>query len=455
MLDEALKNVSVIGAAGKMGSGIALLLLQEMARVELEHTGGVGGGGYCLHLIDVEWQSLVELRKYLRVQLIKFAEKNINMLRKGYFNNVLLVSNKDIVQAFVDGATDIVHIDTHIEVAKGSTLIFEAVVEDLEIKIKLLQSLQKICPKAILFLTNTSSIPIAYLNEKADLKNRLVGFHFYNPPAVQKLIEFVALDEMDPHLKGIALDLAEHLHKRVVHSNDVAGFIGNGYLMQEILFAVDLVKELMKIMSQPQAIYFVNRITQEILLRPMGIFQLMDYIGLDVCQKIAAIMDRFLPGSLLSTPLVDEMVKTGLIGGHTPNGEQKEGIFKYNRTDADAIYSLAEHRYIPFNDEWQKQMEGIVGIFPKEAISWKSLQNNPKKNDLLKEYFHCLFQTDRMGAELARRYLRNSRDIALSLVEKGIASKISDVDIVLECGFYHVYGMNYPWLVQELEGINR
>lgn len=455
MLDEALKNVGIIGAAGKMGSGIALLLLQEMARLEAEKTGHVGKGDYCLHLIDINRQSLVELRKYLRSQILKYAEKNINQLRKYFIKNDALVSNREIVDVFVDGAIDIIHLDTHWEDVKDCSIIFEVIVEDMDKKVQLFEFLQKICHKAVLYLTNTSSIPISYLNEKAQLDDKIIGFHFYNPPAVQKLIEFVSLDDTDPSLKALALELTVRLNKKAVQVNDRAGFIGNGFLMREIAFADELVSELRKNLTQPEAIYFVNKVTQDYLLRPMGIFQLMDYIGLDVCQKIANIIETFMPDIRLRTLLIDEMLEEGLVGGHNPAGYQKDGFFHYEGTDIYSVYSLSEHKYIPIDNEWLGQFERKVGDFALEDISWKSLQYDHAKNDKLKNHFHTLFKADYLGAELARRYLSKCHEFAQELVEMGVATKMSDIDMVLEYGFYHLYGMNYPWLIHELEGVNQ
>ena len=65
----------------------------------------------------------------------------------------------------------------------------------------------------------------------------------------------------------------------VVPSNDVAGFIGNGHFMRDILYATREVEKLQKEFGFVEAIYAMNRISQDYLIRPMGIFQLIDYVG--------------------------------------------------------------------------------------------------------------------------------------------------------------------------------
>jgi len=76
-IDDALKEISVIGASGKMGKGIAALLLQEVARSEAEKYGCVGTNQYRVHLIDARDASFPVLKSYLEAQLLKYAEKNI------------------------------------------------------------------------------------------------------------------------------------------------------------------------------------------------------------------------------------------------------------------------------------------------------------------------------------------------------------------------------------------
>jgi len=89
----------------------------------------------------------------------------------------------------VDDTYALLNFTTDYNIAKDSHLIFEAIFENEEIKIKVLKDLKKICLPDALFLTNTSSIPISFLDIEAELGGRIVGYHFYNPPVIQKLVE--------------------------------------------------------------------------------------------------------------------------------------------------------------------------------------------------------------------------------------------------------------------------
>jgi 3-hydroxyacyl-CoA dehydrogenase len=448
MLEEALKRTAVIGAAGKMGSGISLLLLQEIARCEAEKTGNVGSGEYILVLIDSNETGLFSLRKYLKSQVLKYAEKNINHLRKYFAQNMQLVSNEEIVRAFVDGAMDCLRLDTEIVNAKDATLVFEAIIEDISIKKSLFNALKTNSSKPQYYFTNTSSIPISLLNEECKLQNRIIGYHFYNPPAIQKVLEVVTPEAIDPQLNAMAVELTKKLQKTIVRSHDIAGFIGNGFLIPEVIFACKQAKELAGGESIPmsQSVVLINQVTHDFLLRPMGIFQLMDYVGLDVCQNIAKIMRTYLPDSSLHDDYLDNLLAAGIKGGQNSDGSQKNGIFQYDNHLITGVYDLDLKTYIPI----PANIIEMLGKMPEEVF-WKNLQRDREKHVKVQAYFEKLFQSKTLGATLARKYLLHSRKICKGLVERKIADKLEDVDVVLENGFFHLYGvanLSLPKLVE-------
>lgn len=449
MLNDALKQVCVIGAAGKMGSGIALLLLQEMARLEAELTSAIGASGYRLWLIDMNQDGLDALKPYLRDQLRRYAERNINLLRNYFVTNSSLVSNEDIIDYFVIGAMDIAHFETDLMKARNARVIFEAILEDIPTKIKMFQTLKEITPKERLFLTNTSSIPIHVLNSKGKLGNRLIGFHFYNPPAIQKLVELILPEGVDPSIKLFAEELIKRLNKSGVASKDVAGFIGNGHFIREILFACKCVHELSRTYALHEAIYMVNKVTQDFLIRPMGIFQLIDYVGIDVCQNIFSIMSAYLPDELFQEGLIDSMLEAGIRGGQNADGSQKNGFFEYQGSERVGIYALSKKGYVSLK-EVASNCDSYLGPYPEGHASWKHFQRERNKEEKIKSYFNHLFHTHTPGAELAVEFLAQSRLIAQNLVSSGVASKAEEVTKVLKEGFFHLYGPTESWLPAEI-----
>ena len=446
MLNNTLKNVCVLGAAGKMGSGIALLLLQEMARKEAESTGFLGNHDYHLLLIDVNSAGLDSLKPLLRAHLINYAEKNINLLRTYFASNQNLVSNKDMVDYFAIQAFDRVYFDIDIKRAAQADLIFEAIIEDVEIKCGVFKAISANSVKKPWFFSNTSSIPIHVLNEKAQLENRVIGFHFYNPPVVQKLVELIYTHSTDPLLVSFSKDLAQRMGKKIVISKDVAGFIGNGVFIREILFAVEKVRLLSRLYSLKEAIYIVNRVTQDFLIRPMGIFQLIDYVGIDVCQRICSVMSRYLPNELFQVPLIDEMIAEEILGGQNPDGSQKNGFFEYEGSIRKGIYDLNEKGYSSLSEgNWREALDNELGPYPAGHASWKLMQKDPQRNEKLKNYFNHLQKGTHLGSELAKEFLINSHQIALNLVRQGVAERLEDVSTVLKEGFFHLYGPDAAW----------
>ncbi len=452
MWDDSLKDVSVIGAAGKMGSGITLLLLQEMAHAEALQRGSVGGGEYKLHAIDANAQGLDSLKFYLRKQLLKAAEKNINALRGYYAKNRALVSNEEIIQDFVQGAMDILHLSADLPQAVHSRLVFEAILEDVEVKRQLFSQLVKICPQQTLFFTNTSSIPISLLAAQSQLEGRLIGFHFYNPPPIQKLVEVILPDNALPTFKPLVVELGKKLGKTLVFSKDVAGFIGNGHFIREMAYACEKVRELTQRGPMFESIYLLNTVTQDYLIRPMGIFQLIDYVGIDVVASIAKVMSTYIVGGVFEDPLISRMLQAGVSGGQYPDGSQKDGFFKYEKGLPVAIYSLADSHYHFFKDHsakesaWLASCSAQLGALPFSHMPWKKIAQDGDREAKLKIYFHDLFKHPSFGADLAKSYLVESRDIAHGLVHEGIAKNIEDVDTVLKQGFFHLYSPDAPFM---------
>lgn len=434
---ERLENVAVLGAAGKMGSGILLLTAMEMADLSLKPENR--SRQFVLHAIDVSDQALGGLMKYLRVQVQKAAEKKIVALRKVYEDQADLVDNKDIIDRYVADVTGIVRPSTLLESAYQSGLIFEAIIENPELKVKLLSQITRNNARSPWIFTNTSSIPIHEVDEKAGLGGRILGVHFYNPPAVQKLVELIRAAATQQELVDFALVFARNLGKKVVPSNDFAGFIGNGHFMRDALHGISEAERLSSDMPFVEAVYTVNRVSQDFLLRPMGIFQLIDYVGLDVCQYIMSVMNGRFKGEEIHSPLLDRMIAAGVKGGQHSDGSQKDGFFKYEKNRPAHIYDPETKRYLPVA-AFQADCDKRLGPTPLPALSWKSAVSHPKKEAVLEEFFGKLAAMDTPGANLARRYGERSLEIGLKLVSDKVAQKEEDVNTVLLSGFYHVYG---------------
>jgi 3-hydroxyacyl-CoA dehydrogenase len=434
---DRLENVAVLGAAGKMGSGIVLLTALEMADLALDPAHK--DRDFALNAVDVSPQALAGLTKYLRDQVLRTAEKKTVALRGVYAGRADLVENEEIIRQYVEDVLALVRPTTRIEAAYGSSLVFEAVNENPDLKVKLLSQIKDHNTKDAWFLTNTSSIPISELDAKVGLGGRIIGFHFYNPPAVQKLVEVIRAATTLPELAEFAALYAKKLRKTVVASSDVAGFIGNGHFMRDALFAIAEVERLGREFGFVDAVHMINRVSQDFLIRPMGIFQLVDYVGLDVCRFILGVMNERLPGKGLHSPLVDRMVELGIAGGQFADGSQKDGFLKYEKGRPAGIFDPATRAYVPLA-EIAARCDERLGPLPTSGKPWKGVISMPDKAGYLDIYFHELRGMKTLGAELAVSYGRNAKEIGLGLVKDGVARRDEDVNTVMLTGFYHAYG---------------
>ncbi len=274
---QRIQNVSVLGAAGKMGSGILLLTAIEMADQMLKPENK--GKTFVLNAIDTSDEGLSGLVKYVRTQVVKAAEKKAVALRQVYAGKAGLIENSDIIEAYVEDVMSVVRTTTRIEAAYDSALVFEAVSENQALKEKLFRMINENNSTKPWFFTNTSSVPIGGLNKNAELEGRILGFHFYNPPAIQKLVELITIAENPADMIEFANKYASNLRKTVVPSNDIAGFIGNGHFMRDALFGISEAERISPEMPLHEAFYCIDRVTRDYLARPMGIFQLIDYVG--------------------------------------------------------------------------------------------------------------------------------------------------------------------------------
>lgn len=438
---DRYKEISVLGAAGKMGSGI--LLLNVLHSSMMMHRPEYEGQQFIIHAIDKSFEQLNGLNLYLKAQIQKWAERHIIWLRKAYVNRPHLIDNKDVIETFVFEAMSLVKPSVNIESAYHSRLIFEAIVEVEEHKVRIFEQIKLHNPHSPWFLTNTSSIPIHVIDQKAHLHGNIIGCHFYNPPAVQKLIEVIETKGANPDLTKLVYGFGKYMDKILVPSNDIAGFIGNGFFMRDVLYAEKLVNKLLDEMSFSQAIYVVDAITRDLLIRPMGIFQLVDYVGLDVCRFIMSVMDDH-QNEPFTCSLLNDLLLKGLRGGQNADGSQKDGIFIYEKGVVKQVFDSHEADYVECKDIIDYANEYLS--VKTKGFTWKQLSRSKYAKRHLSEYFISLFAETTTGAILARNYLVEMNKIAHHLVDTGVTDSTEHVNTVMKNGFFHLYGPDNDYI---------
>ena len=236
-----IQRVAVIGA-GTMGLGIAQLCAQA---------------GFSVKVHDAAAASLETLPKRLKTAL----------------DSAVLKGKLSTMQA--DRAFQSVSAAASLDELAGADLVIEAVVEDLGVKQALFEKVSRVCPDAVL-ATNTSSLPVSRILERADVPERGLGMHFFNPPVAMKLVEMIRGERTAPQAFKEAWDFVLlGLRRTPVDAKDKPGFIVNRVMRPYYVSA-----------QRPSAggkpFPEVDEACRTSGGVPMGPFELMDLIGLDV-----------------------------------------------------------------------------------------------------------------------------------------------------------------------------
>jgi 3-hydroxyacyl-CoA dehydrogenase len=209
--------------------------------------------------------------------------------------------------------------------------------------------------------------------------------------------------------------------------------------MRDALFAITEAERLSARMPMTEAIYCIDRVTRDFLARPMGIFQLIDYVGLDVVQFILRVMQPHMRGEIMHSSLLDELVLSGVKGGQFSDGSQKDGFLKYEKGKPVAVIDKPTGSYIEIIS-FREKADNFLGTVPAEVLPWKALVKLRDKDSVLKSVFKALNDSGTEGASLAVVYALNTRETARKLVTDGVAKNADDVNTVLLAGFFHAYG---------------
>lgn len=278
---SGIGRVGVIGA-GLMGSGIA-------------QTAAVAG--HDTIVCDTHDEPLARARAAIERSLGKFVEKG-----------TLSPAARDAALARISFAT-------RIEALADAELVIEAVTEDLEVKNRLWQGLDGICPPEVLFASNTSSLTITSMATVTGRADRFVGLHFFNPVPLMPLVEVVRALTTSATTLGRAVEFVRGLGKEPVVTRDTSGFIVNRLLVPFLLDAVRALESGVATMSD------IDRAMKLGAGHPMGPFTLLDLVGNDTTCRIAEIMfQEYREPRYAPPPLLRRMVTAGLHGRKTGKG---------------------------------------------------------------------------------------------------------------------------------------
>ncbi|HPA94752.1 MAG TPA: 3-hydroxybutyryl-CoA dehydrogenase [Thermoanaerobaculia bacterium] len=209
---------------------------------------------------------------------------------------------------------------TDFDALAGCDLVIEAIVENLEEKLRTFAALAKVVRPEAIFASNTSSLTITQLAAASGRPGRTIGLHFFNPVPVMQLVEVVRTILSDETVVAAATEFCRALGKEPIACRDNSGFIVNRLLVPYLLDAIRALEE---------GVGTVEEIDKGMQLGcgyPMGPFTLLDFVGLDTTYAIANIMfEEYRERRFAPPPLLKQMVQAGHLGRKSGRGFYDHG----------------------------------------------------------------------------------------------------------------------------------
>lgn len=231
------------------------------------------------------------------------------------------------------------------ECAEGAGLVSENVVEQLELKRTVFAELEQLVPDGCILTTNTSSVPITAIAAGLERPGRMVGLHWFNPPAVMPLVEVVRGETTDDRTVERVMALCAAIGKEVIEvRREVPGFVINRLQYALLREAIALVE------SGVATIADVDRAVETTLAprwSASGPLRLMDLAGLDTVEKVSAVIMPALSTASGVPAIVSELVADGAVGAKSGRGFYAwtpETLAAAVRERDDTVRTLTERR---------------------------------------------------------------------------------------------------------------
>ena len=291
-----IKNITVIGA-GTMGNGICHVFAQC---------------GYNVSMMDISQDAMNRAMQTI-------AKNMDRQIAKQSLTEEEKMAALSRIATYTQMA----------EALQDADLVVEAATENIDLKMKIFESIDQYAPADCILATNTSSISITRISGHTKRMGKVIGMHFMNPVPVMRLVEIINGYATDASTTQAIIDLTTAIGKVPCVVNDYPGFISNRILLPMINEAILALQEGVAGVEE------IDTIMKLGMAHPMGPLQLADFIGLDTCYSIMNVLhmgfgnQKYAPATLLAN-----MVQAGFLGV-----KSGEGFYKHVPGSKDLLVS--------------------------------------------------------------------------------------------------------------------
>ena len=198
---------------------------------------------------------------------------------------------------------------------KDVDIVVEAIAEDLAVKQATFAALDSICKPGAILATTTSSLPVIQCATATSRPQDVIGMHFFNPAAIMRLVEVVSTVSTSADVTDTVVDLCAKIGKHPVRCGDRSGFIVNALLFPYLNDAIKMLEAHYATADE------IDTAMKTGCGLPMGPFELLDVVGLDVSLAIQReLYMEFREPGFAPAPLLEQLVKAGYLGRKTKRG---------------------------------------------------------------------------------------------------------------------------------------
>ncbi|WP_440056738.1 fatty acid oxidation complex subunit alpha FadJ (plasmid) [Pseudoalteromonas sp. T1lg65] len=275
----ATKRVAVLGG-GLMGAGIT-------------HVSAVKAGT-TVRVKDVAHQGVSNALNY-----------SYKILSKRQKRRIMSKAELQLAMNRITGCTDYSGF-------KHMDMVIEAVFEDLELKQSMVADVERECAEQTIFASNTSSLPIAQIAEKAQRPENVIGLHYFSPVEKMPLVEIIPHEGTSEEVISRTVNFARKQGKTPIVVKDKAGFYVNRILAPYVNEAANLL-----LAGEP-----IEKIDQALVEFgfPVGPLALLDEVGIDIGSKIAPILEKELGERFKAPDAFSRMIESKRLGRKSGRG---------------------------------------------------------------------------------------------------------------------------------------